>query len=179
MSNPAEKKSVTGLDTAENRKEAEYDLLTALLEASDYKTDEENIVEVDVVKGDKKLFTVHLHPLSDRDVKLARKKATTYMPNPNGKKLPPIEKAFDEVAFKNWVIYLATVEEDQQKIWGNPGFMQKKGLSLPVDSIDELLPAGKKAAMFDAVAEISGLGDDDDGEESGEEAMDEAEFAKN
>ena len=89
MSNTAEKKSVTGLDTAENRKEAEYDLLTALLEASEYKTDEENIVEVDVVKGDKKLFTVHLHPLSDRDVKSARKKATIYMPNPNGKKLPP------------------------------------------------------------------------------------------
>ena len=38
-----ETQNVTGLDTAMNRQEAEYDLVTALLEAAAYKTDEDSI----------------------------------------------------------------------------------------------------------------------------------------
>ena len=48
MSATEEKKSVTGLDQTENPKEAEYDLLTSLLEAASYKTADENIVEFEL-----------------------------------------------------------------------------------------------------------------------------------
>ncbi len=175
MSETKEKKSVTGLDQAENRKEAEYDILTALLEAAEYKTAEDNITEVDLKRNGKFLFTVHLHPLSDQDVKFARKRATVYMPNPNGKKLPPIEKDFDTAKFNSWLIYLASTEEDQQKIWGNPSFMQKLGLTQPYETIDAVLTIGEKAKFAETVMEISEMDEDGDSEE----ITDEVDFAKN
>lgn len=175
MANENEKMSVTGLDMASNRKEAEYDLVKALFEAAEYKEADENITEIELTRNGKFLFSVHMHPVSEPDVRFARKKATIYMPNPNGKKLPPIEKDFNTSVFNSWLIYLATTEEDQQKIWGNPAIMQKFGLAQPVDSIDVLLTVGDKRKLSDKVTEISGLDDD----EYGEEFTDEEEYAKN
>lgn len=167
-----EKKDVTGLDTAANRKEAEYDLVQALLESAEYKTSEDEITEVDIKRKGRFLFTVRIHPISEPDARMARKKSTTYIPNPNGKKLPPIEKELDTAKFNAWLIYLATTEEDQQKIWGNPAVMQKYGLTLPVDSIDVLLTLGEKRKLADLVTDISGLDDEEDN-------VDEEEYAKN
>lgn len=170
-----EKESVTGLDMATDRKAAEYDLVTSLLEAASYKTSDDNITEAEIKRNGKYLFSVHIHPLSDTDARFARKKATIYMPNPNNKKLPPIEKDFDEAKFKSWIIYLATTEDDQQKIWGNPAIMQKFSLAQPVESIDVLLKYGEKEMLSNLVTDISGMED----EKSGEEITDEEEYAKN
>ena len=172
-----EKTSVTGLDQATNRKEAEYDLVTSLLAAADYKTADENITEVEVKRNGTFYFKVNLHPISDPDTRFARKKATVYMPNPNNKKLPPIEKEFNNSKFRSWLIYLATTEEDQQKIWGNPAVMQKHNLSEPWEGVDALLTFGEKSRFFDVITEISGL--DEDGNVNDEEVMDEEEYAKN
>ena len=169
-----EKKDVTGLDRAADRKTAEYDLVKSLLEAAEYKTSEDAITEAEIRRDGKYLFTVHLHPISETDTRLARKKSTTYMPNPNGKKLPPIEKDFDTTKFNAWLIYLATTEEDQGKIWGNQAIMQKFNLQQPVESIDILLTLGEKRKLADLVTDISGLDADDE-----EENMDEEEFSKN
>lgn len=160
-----EKKNITGLDTATYPKDAEYDLVKSLLEAADFKASDDNITEAEISRNKKFLFSVHLHPLSDTDARLARKKATVYMPNPNGKKYPPIEKEFDTTVFNSWLIYLATTEEDQQKIWGNREVMAKFGLVQPVESIDILLKAGEKRELVDLVTQISGLDEsDEDGE---------------
>lgn len=162
-----EKENITGLDTANNRREAEYDLVTSLLEAAEFKTSDDNITEAEIKRAGKFLFSVHLHPLSDPDTRFARKKATIYMPNPNGKKLPAIEKDFDQSKFRSWLIYLATTEEDQRKIWGNSAIMQKFGLAEPWESIDELLTFGEKTKLFEIITKISGMDDDEDG--TGEE----------
>ena len=94
------------------------------------------------------------------------------MPNPENKKLPPVEKDFNNPKFKSWVIYLATVEADQEKIWGNPQIMRKYGLMEPQDSIDILLTVGEKNRLFELVTKISGIDDDD-------EYTDEETYAKN
>lgn len=169
-----EKTNVTGLDQATNRKEAEYDLVTSLLAASDYKTSDDAVTEIEIKRNGVYYFTVHVHPISDKDTRFARKKATIYMPNPNGKKLPPIEKDFDTAKFRSWLIYLATTEEDQSKIWGNAAVMQKHNLQEPWESIDVLLAFGEKSEMFDTVTKISGL--DEDGNADDEEFMDEESF---
>lgn len=173
MSEAKERANVTNLDYADNRKEAEYDLVTSLLEAAEFKTSEDNITEAEIKRNGKVLFSVHLHPISEPDARFARKKATTYMPNPNNKKLPPIEKEHNTALFSSWLIYLATTEEDQQKIWGNPAIMQKYGLMEPVEGVDKLLTYGEKQRMADLVAKISGMDDDDD------EVMNEEDYAKN
>lgn len=170
-----EKVNVTGLDTVEDRKSAEYDLVTSLLEAADFKTSDDNITEADIKRNGKFLFTVHLHPISEKDARFARKKATIYAPNPNGKKLPPIEKEVDAALFSSWLIYLATTEEDQEKIWGEPQLMKKYDLKQPVESVDILLKYGEKQKLADLVGEISGMLDDDDENE----LLDQEEYAKN
>ena len=172
-----EKTNVTNLDQTENRKEAEYDLVKSLLEAADFKTSEENITEAVIKRNGKYLFSVHLHPISETDARFARKKATTYMPNPNNKKLPPIPKEENETLFKSWLIYLATTEEDQEKIWGNPVIMQKYGLKQPVESIDILLRFGEKDMLSELVGKISGVLEEDD--EDGAGTMSAEEYAKN
>lgn len=167
-----EERDITGLDQATDRKEAEYDLVKALLEASEFKTDEEAVQEVEIKRGGKYLFTVHLHPNNEPDATMARKKSTVYMPNPNGKKLPPIEKERNTAKFNSWLIYLATTEEDQEKIWGNRAIMEKFNLAQPYESIDCLLTLGEKQKLVELVMDLSGLSDD-------EEEINEEEYAKN
>ena len=160
-----EKKSVTGLDQATNRKEAEYDLVSSLLSAAEYKTDDDNVTEAEIVRRGKYLFSVHVHPIADEDNRFARKRATTMMPHPENKKLPPIEKDFDNAKYKSWLIYIATTEEDQRKIWGNSEVMRKFDLKEPWQSIGVLLTAGEKNRLFNLVVKISGFEDEEFGDE--------------
>ena len=168
-----EKKSVTGLDTAPDRKEAEYDLVTALLEAADYKNSEDEITEVTIARNGKFLFKVHIHPISDSDVKHAQKMAGVYKPNPTNKKLGKVKVDQDNAKLASWLIYLATTDEDQEKIWGNKQVMSKYGLMENWECVDILLKKGEKDDLLDQVFEISGMNDDDEDEE---EKMDEETF---
>ncbi len=169
-----EKINVTGLNMASNRKEAEYDLTKALLTAMDYQDNDDFVTEVEIRRRGQFLFNVHIHPISDEQIRFARKKAAVMIPNPNGKKLPKIEKEINNVTLKSWVIYLATTEEDQEEIWGNPTVKQRRGLMENWEGIDVLLTAGEKSALFDKVLDISGLNDELESDD-----MDYEEYAKN
>ena len=162
------KESVTGLDQATNPVEAEKDLLQALFEAAAFENAE--VTEIDITRKGKVMFVLHVHPLSDSDAALARKKATKQKDHPQGRKYGKIDVEFDNSKFKSWLIYLATTEEDQQKIWGNREFMRKFGLMEPWESIDKILTMGDKSKLLDKITEISGLDDDD------EETMDDVTF---
>lgn len=170
MATDTEKKNVTGLDQATDRSEAEYDLLQALFDAANFKEDEDNITEIEITRKGKVLFSLHLHPIGDDDVAFARKKASTFKDNPQGKKYGKIKTDFSDSKFKSWMIYLATTVEDQQKIWGNRAFMQRFGLFEPWESIDKMMTVGDKSKLLDKVFDISGLDDDD------EDEMDEVTF---
>ena len=169
MTPKKETESVTGLDTAIDRKEAEYDLVTSLLEAAAYKTDEENITEVTIARNGKFLFKVSIHPLSDSDVKHAQREAGVYKPNPTNKKLGRVKVDQENDKLASWLIYLATTEEDQEKIWGNKQIMSKYGLMQAWESVDTLLKKGEKDKLLDKVFEISGMNDDPEEEEQMDE----------
>lgn len=168
-----ETQNVTGLDTALDRKEAEYDLVTALLEAADYKNSDDEILEVEICRRGKRLFSVHIHPISDGDVKMAQKKAGVYKPNPTNKKLGRVKVDQENDKLASWLIYLATTDEDQEKIWGNKTIMGKYGLMENWECIDTLLKKGEKDDLLEKVFDISGMSDDDDDED---EKMDEETF---
>lgn len=163
---------VLGLQAAASPKDAEYDLVKSLLAAADFRNAADAITEVEIKRGGKYYFTVHLRPLGDDEVRQARKKATTYMKNPQGAKYPPIEKEFNANLFNSWMIYLSTVEADRETIWGNKAVKDKFGLVQNVETIDILLRAGEKASLMDTVAELSGIVDE-------EEEVAPEEFAKN
>lgn len=152
-----EKEIVTGLETAECPKDAEYNLVESLLAAADYREDKDIVTTVDIKRAGKFFFKVDIHPLGDQEVKAARKRATVYMKNPQNKKLPPIEKEFKSGLFNALIIYAATTEEDKARIWGNKTIMDKFNLVEPHESIDVLLTVGEKAWLSDLVVEISGM----------------------
>lgn len=166
-----EKKDLTGLSTATNKEAVEYDLVTGLLEAAEFRNNEEK--EVEIRRNGKLLFTVHVRAVSDDEGRIARKNATTYGKNPAGKGYPPIEKEYNSSLFHSWLIYIATREDDKEKIWGNHAIMDKYSLLRPVESIDVLLKHGEKMKLIDIITEISGIEDED-----GEEATPE-DYAKN
>ena len=176
MANNEEKKSVTGLDTAMDRKEAEYDLVSSLLEAADYKNSEDEITEVTIARNGKFLFAVRIHPISDSDAKKAQKEAGVYKPNPANKKLGKVKVDQDNAKLASWMIYLATTEEDQEKIWGNRQVMTKYGLMENWESVDILLKKGEKDDLLEEVLKISGMDDDDDNDDEGNEKMDDETF---
>ena len=169
-----ETQNVTGLDTALDRKEAEYDLVSALLEAADYKNNDDEIRIVRIERGGKFLFKVHIHPISDADVKKAQKEAGEYKPNPANRKLGRVKVDQDNAKLASWLIYLATTDEDQEKIWGNKQVMGKFGLMQNWESIDILLKKGEKDDLLEHVFDISGMNDDDDDDD--DQKMDQETF---
>lgn len=171
MATTENKKDLIGFDVATANiaetkgttlKDVEYDLTTALLSAAAFRTSEEAITEVEIKRNGKYYFTLHVHPISDSDSRKARKKATTYMPNPNGRKLPPIEKDFNSAIFHSNLIYAATTAEDQAKIWNNRAVMDKYDIVDPIDTVDTLLAVGEKLEIVDVIMDISGLNPDVD-----------------
>lgn len=148
--------------------DAEYNLVEALLEAADFEND---VTPVEIRRGGKYYFTVHIRPISDEETRTARKKATKMVKNPAGKRLPKIEGEFNDVVFNSWLIYLATTDEDKKQIWGNRQVMEKFDIMEPWQTIDRLLTFGEKVALADKVAEISGMDDEDE--------MSDEEYAKN
>lgn len=163
-------KDITGLSNATDKKSAEYDLVTSLLKAAEFRNEDEK--EVEIRRNGEYLFTVHLRALSDTESRACRKKATTYMKNPAGKGYPPIEKEYNSSLFNSWLIYTATRDDDKEKIWGNKAIMDNYGLLQPVESIDVLLKVGEKLKLVEMITDISGMGDD-------EEEISPEEYAKN
>ncbi len=155
-------------------KEDEYDLVRSLLEAAEYQQEENLIEAVEIKRKGKLYFTVHLHPLSDEDYSFAIKKASKYYENPQGKKLPKVRGELNSPLFHSWMIYLATTEEDREKIWGNPAVMKKLGCLKPVETIGSLVTMGEKGDLLSTVYRISRLTDDEDEEEISSE-----EYVKN
>ena len=174
-------KDITGLDEMKSaeaypnaRKEEEYDLTKALLKAVSYRESDDAVTEVEIRKGGKYCFTLHVRPLSDKEARKARKKATILMNNPKGRHLPKIEKEFDSVKFNSEIIYMATTAEDKKKIWGNPEVAEAIDSLDPIDAVDALLDVGEKVELVDLIMDISGMNGLGDEEESTFE-----EYAKN
>lgn len=152
----------------------EYDLVASLLAAAEYQKTPDLIQEVEIKRKGRVFFTVHLHPVSEDDITLASKKASKYYENPQGKKLPRVRGEMDTNLFHSWIIYLATTEEDREKIWGNRQVMEKVAAVKPAETINHLLIAGEKAEMIDIIMDISRMSDEEDDVEISRE-----EYAKN
>lgn len=143
----------------EMTQEEEFDLVTGFLKAAETLSEETKTYKVR--RGKKVLFSFRLHALSEPEMKQALKKSTTYMPNPKGKRLPPIEKERDQVKYNSYIIYLATVDEDRAKIWDNPELKQKLGVMESYELIDKVLRPGDKDEVINLIDELCGYGEDD------------------
>ena len=151
-----EKKTSEELGLPANVEEVQYDLVQALLEAGNYSNNKDEQKKIKIKRNGKFLFEFTVHPLSEDDIRFARKQSTSFMKNPNGKNLPPIEKETDFSKYRSWKIYLATIEEDQKKIWGNPALKESLSIIEPWEAVDKLLKGGERSAVDDLIDKISG-----------------------
>jgi len=163
--NQKENAVTMAIENSADPKGTEYDLVKSLLKATKYRESEQSVKKVDIRRDGIYLFTVHLHPVGDEEVRIARKKATKYGKNPQGSKYPKIELDYNSGLFNSWLIYLATTPEDQEKIWGNPAIKKECDLMENVDGVDALLSFGEKVRLADLISEISGLGEEEPSDE--------------
>lgn len=140
--------------------ENEMDLITGLLKAAEYKNEMRQTINIK--RGGQPLFKFDIRPLSYDEITESRKKATTFVPNPNGASLPMIEKDVSTEDYMAWHIYAATVaEKDGRKVWDDPRL--KEGLTnsghmviTAADIIKAVLTAGELNSVSDAVLDFSG-----------------------
>lgn len=160
------------------QKEKEENLVAALLEAADFRNSEDLITPIEIRRGGKLLFSFRIRPVSDEEASFARKKARRMQDNPAGKKFPKIEAEFKAPVFNSRLIYIATVEEDRERIWGNKTILNRYDLMEAWESVGVLLTVGEKDRVVEEIMKISGMAGGQD-EESEEEMEDLEDYAKN
>lgn len=167
---------------------SQEDVLKMLLSAADYKEDI-SLQEPVVIKrkGVQVLPTFHIRPISQEDTNIAHKKATKWLANPGGRRLPKIEGQTDDSVVNDWLIYLATTDEDKEKLWNNPSYIKglqakfpnvvfSQGSSGP-QMISLLLTFGEKVTLVNKILDMSYPEDSVDGSNAKE--VSQTEFAKN
>lgn len=160
----------------------EESLLRGLLEAGNYKDDEEYRRKIEIKRGGKTLFSFTVRPLDEEEEIACYRKATPKIPNPQGRHLPKIDGKTNTAVMRSWKIYTATIEEDKRRVWNNEEYKRKKGLITPIEVIDSLLRSGDKDAVLAIIDQISGTSVNDAVGEAGDDATDAPsieEYAKN
>lgn len=167
---------------------SQEDVLKMLLNAADYKEDA-SLQEPIVIKrkGVQVLPTFHIRPISQDDTTIAHKKATKWVANPGGRRLPKVEGQTDGSVENDWLIYLATTDEDKEKLWNNPAYIKAlqakfpnivfaRGSSGP-QMISLLLTFGEKVTLINKILDMSYPEDSVDG--SDDKEVSQTKFAKN
>ena len=132
--------------------EYEGDIVNALLEASDYRTDNDEYRKVTIVRKDKKLFSFTVRPLNDDEWSKCRRQ--------NLKNRGKRNEELNSPRYSSQVIYTATLDEDRAKLWDNKGVWTKLNVASGVDVINAVLKIGEKVKILEVIQDISGYSDD-------------------
>lgn len=143
----------------------EDDILSGLLSAASFETDENEITPIEIIRNGVVLIKFSIRPLSEGEYNKCRNKYTKYVRNKQlGVK---IAENTDTEAYRSALIYQATIPEDRAKIWDNKAAWEKLDVLSGVELISRVLKAGEKDSVCDKLDEISGY------------SMTEVEVAKN
>lgn len=152
--------------------EEEIDYVAGFLKAAEMLKEE--TTKIEIRRKGQLLFSFKIHALSEQDILTARKMATSYMTNPRNKKLPKVAKEYNNALGNSCIIYLATTDEDKEKLWDNiqlknalmtAGILPKNFVGTGYDIIDKVLSAGEKQLVIDEIDKLCGYSNDDDEDE--------------
>jgi len=141
----------TGLENSIDSVQDEYDIVKALIKASEYKEDDIFKTKISVKRGGEVLFSFCIRPLSDDEIYEASTAATSFIPNPTNPKLPKIRNSVDEARYGSALIYFATTDEDRARVWDNKETLDALGLRDPLDLIDVVLTANDKKKIVNTI----------------------------
>ena len=145
-----ENKEVDELSEEEMR-EYEGDIISALTEAAGYKNDVREIREIKIVRNGILMFKFRVHPLTEEDFNKARRQ--------NLKNRGKRNEEVDYARQRSQLIYMATVEEDQKRLWNNKEVWNKLNVASGIDAVGEILKFGEKMKIGEVIEEISGYDD--------------------
>lgn len=157
MNNKEKKVQEIELTPEENKSQLranEGDILAGLLTAANFKEEESNIHPVEVARGGKVLFSFRIRPLSEEEYQTAKDKNTKYVRNKQlGIRFP---EDTNSVRYRSNLIYLATIEEDREKVWNNKDAWKSLNVLNGIDLVDKVLLGGEKDAILEIIDKISG-----------------------
>lgn len=132
----------------------EDDILGGLLAAASYKTYEDDIATIEIVRGGAVVLSFRIRPMGEEEYLQCKKANTVYKKNKNiGTRVADHVNA---ARYRCQLIYEATVEEDREKIWDNHRAWEKLSVVNGIDLIEVVLKAGEKDMIIDKLDEISG-----------------------
>ncbi len=135
----------------------EEDFIQGLIDAAGYT--KEDTQHIEIARGGKLYFAFDIRPLSEDEYDRCKKKHTKYVRNKQfGMKLP---EETNSVKYRDALIYTATIEEDQKKLWDNKKVwesLRDKGLQIMngLDVIEYCLKAGEKDKILECIDALSG-----------------------
>lgn len=148
--------------TTEEKKELtrmfEDDILGGLLAAAGYADNDAEIKEFNVVRNGGVVLVLHFRPVSELENDKCRKNNSTYKKNKVTGAKTMIDR--DQTRYRSELIYMATTDEDKEKIWNNKEAWKKLNVLNGIDMIDYVLKAGEKERAIEIISEISGFGED-------------------
>ena len=150
LNDELENKEVDDLSEEEMR-EYEGDIISALTEAAGYKNDVREIREIKIVRNNVLMFKFRIHPLTEEDFNKARRQ--------NLKNRGKRNEEVDYARQRSQLIYMATVEEDQKRLWNNKEVWNKLNVASGIDAVGEILKFGEKMKIGEVIEEISGYDD--------------------
>ncbi len=132
--------------------EYEGDIVNALLEASNYLTDNSEYRKISIPRRGKIMFSFRVHPLNDDELVKCRRQ--------NLKNRGKRNEELNSSRYASQVIYTATLDEDRAKLWDNKGAWDKLNVASGVDVVNAVLKSGEKLRVLEIINELSGYGDE-------------------
>lgn len=159
MSEAKEKEPIAKEELLDN----ETDILRGLLDAASDTQQERKVIEI--ARKGKVFFRFSIRPLTEEEYNACRDKATKYKKNRRlgGIKMP---EDTDAARYRSFLIYEATVPEDQKKVWNNKAAWDQLNVLSGVQLIDKVLLPGEKEAVIEQIDKLSGYDLDDESEEA-------------
>lgn len=152
--NDEEELDLTTPEGKEQLRSYEDDILGGLLAAAGFKESEEETYPMEVARNGIVYFKFRVHPLREEDYQKCKERYTKYVRNKQlGIRVP--EKT-DSIAYRNALIYEATVKEDRERLWDNHEAWRRLDVINGVELIGLVLKAGEKDAILEYIDKISG-----------------------
>ena len=143
----------------ESLKAFEGDILSAILNAANFKEAEEETRKIRIIRNKVVLLEFNIRPLTEEEYEKCRTQNTKYVRNPRiGVKVP---ESTNQVRYRSQLIYTATVETDRKRIWDNKEAWERLNVATGVDIIDMVLKGGEKEAVVAQIDKLSGYGSDE------------------
>lgn len=142
------------IDELEHMAMTEDEIVQGLCSAYEYKNDESNYKTVRIARNGKLYFSFRIRPITEEEEMAAVKQATPMSGNRKERR-SGVKAEADASLYRAYKIYVATIDEDREKLWDNQQAKRKMNVIHGAELIDKVFMAGEKDRVCSMIDEIS------------------------